>query len=295
MYRLFLASILLGVICTSSFAQAPPFVIAGYLPEYRSLKECSSAIECLTDLYLFSAEATASGGLDTRRLAKVEWKSLTNSTGRRNLLCIGGWNRSTHLPTLAASPEMRTRFANAVQELCLEKHLDGVDIDWEHPKTDLEVENYGKLLAELKRTLKDKRVSVTLAAWQKVTPAMMEAVDLVQVMAYDHPGRHSTLENAQADISKLLDAGVPAKKLVMGIPLYGRDVKKFDRVMTYAEIVRKFQPAADVDEVKGIYFNGKRTVKRKVEWAKQQQLAGVMVWELGQDVRGDASLMQVLR
>lgn len=136
---------------------------------------------------------------------------------------------------------------------------------------------------------------MTVAGWQKLPKKAIAAVDWVNIMAYDHDGRHSTIEGAQADVRLLLDMGVPAKKITLGLPFYGRSISNRDQATTYRDIVDQHHPAADIDEVAGIYFNGPATIRRKTEWAIQSQLAGVMVWELGQDAPGAQSLLKVIR
>lgn len=138
-------------------------------------------------------------------------------------------------------------------------------------------------------------LSVTIAAWQQLPQTGFDAVDWVNIMSYDNPGRHSTLEAAQADVKKLLAAGAPARKITLGLPLYGRDVTKPDRVMTYREIVAKHRPGPEVDEIDQIYFNGAGTIRQKTDHALKNNLAGVMVWELGQDAPGDRALLKVIR
>lgn len=46
-------------------------------------------------------------------------------------------------------------------------------------------------------------------------------------------------------------------------------------------------------QVSGWYFNGPATVRRKAQWAKQHGLAGVMVWEVGQDSPVCACVLRV--
>jgi GH18 family chitinase len=114
-------------------------------------------------------------------------------------------------------------------------------------------------------------------------------------MAYDNDGRHSTPEAAEQAVQSLVDRGVPPEKIVLGLPFYGRGVKDRDRTLTWREIVAKHRPAATLDEVDGVYFNGPETIRRKTRFALQKKLAGVMVWELGQDASGNDSLLQVIR
>ena len=44
----------------------------------------------------------------------------------------------------------------------------------------------------------------------------------------------------------------------------------------------------DQDEVDGFYFNGPTTIRNKVKLAQSSGLAGVMIWETGQDCRVNA-------
>merc|ERR1711884_427173 len=38
------------------------------------------------------------------------------------------------------------------------------------------------------------------------------------------------------------------------------------------------------DESHGVYFNNGETLRKKVEFALKENLGGVMIWEIGQDV-----------
>ena len=276
------------------------FRVVGYLPDYRAAEFELGAARGLTDLIVFSAEPTATGQLDLSRLKNMPWAKLRDFKTRervRLMLCVGGWDRSTHFPAVASSDLIRQEFVKAVVRVCLDERLDGVDLDWEHPKNEVEQEGYAKLLAELHRAFESHGLvlSVTLAAWQKLPPKTFDAVDWVNVMSYDNPGRHSTFEAAQADVQKLVDAGAPRGKITLGLPFYGRDVMKPERTLTYREIVAKHRPKPAVDVIDGIYFNGPETIARKTKYSLDAGLAGVMVWELGQDASGDQSLLKVIR
>ena len=113
-------------------------------------------------------------------------------------------------------------------------------------------------------------------------------------MAYDHDGPHSTFANARADVDRVAAPGVPRSKIYLGVPFYGRNITKPDQTMTYAEIVRRYHPAPDVDEVEGLSFNGIRTIQLKARYVLENQLGGVMIWELGQDTTDDTSLLRAI-
>ncbi len=205
------------------------FRVVGYLPDYRSFEATQAAH--LTDLIVFSAQPTEQGEIDMGRLAKLDWAPLHAAKRDHKVrlhLCIGGWERSKHFGKVATSDELRKKFVKAALRVCQDKQLSGIDIDWEHPHDVNEQNAYATLLQDLHNTLQPAglKVSMTLAAWQNVPPLAFESVDWIQVMAYDHPGRHSTFENAQADVNKLIKAGAQPHKITLGLPFYGRAVEK---------------------------------------------------------------------
>ncbi len=274
------------------------FRVIGYLPDYRLADYDLEAAKTLTDLIVFSAEPASDGRLNTDRLKNCPWSSLLTFKTKhrvRLLLTIGGWERSAQFASVSTSPELRAKFVAAVVDFCLAKRLDGVDLDWEHPEGAKQEQGYALLLSDLHKKFEPHGLllSVTMAAWQKLTPEAIAAADYVQVMAYDHDQQHSTFASAKKDIGQLLDMKIPAEKIILGLPFYGRDLTTRD-ALTYREIYEKFSPKSDQDEIQGVYFNGPETITRKTEYAVQGRLGGVMIWELGQDAAGDASLLRVI-
>ncbi len=278
---------------------ARPFRVIGYLPDYRLAGFEETSADFVTDIIVFSAEPEASGKLNTRRLPAEQLNRLKQIKQRTRvglLLCVGGWERSREFPAIAASTATRQRFVQEAIRFCLDQRFDGIDIDWEHPANATEQQNYALLLQDLKAGFQEHALSlsVTMAAWQQLPEAGFKAVDAVHIMAYDHQGQHSTLDGAKRDVQSLRDRNVPAEKLVLGLPFYGRGVTKPDRVLTYAEIQQKHAPTPDKDEVDGVYFNGPQTLTRKVEYTRQSGLQGVMIWELGQDVPRQHTLLRAI-
>ncbi len=284
------------LVSSGSTVVADDVRIAGYLPDYRLADYDLARCNGITDLILFSGEATADGGIDLKRLAAVPWAQLQRFKTERRIrlfLTIGGWDRSKHFGVIARSEELRDSFATHAKDLCLRYRLDGIDIDWEHPESDAEVEAYGLLLQQLHQALSEHGLllSVTIASWQTVPRTGIDSVNWVNLMAYDHDGEHSTLSEAKADVQRLLDRGIPAEKITLGLPFYGRDVQKRETAMSYAEIVNAFHPSKAQDRSGQMFFNGPETIRAKVALARQQKLAGVMIWELGQDATGEDSLL----
>ncbi|MBS0262959.1 MAG: hypothetical protein JSS02_13525 [Planctomycetes bacterium] len=277
-----------------------PFRVVGYLPDYRAEQFAPESCEGLTDLCLFSAEPSDTAGLSLTRLQKLPWNKLREFKKRqqvRLILCVGGWERSAQFSTVSATPELRRKFAQAALQICRDQGLDGVDLDWEHPRNATEQDQYGLLLAELRTTFRpyELQLSVTLAGWQTLPTDAFAAVDRVQVMAYDHEGQHATLEAARRDFESVRKAGVPAQKIVLGVPFYGRDTQNRNQTLAYRDIVSQWNPRPTVDEIGTLYFNGHATIRRKTEFALGANAGGIMIWEIGQDAPGDQSLLRVIR
>lgn len=281
-------------------AEPATWRIAGYLPDYRVAEYDLSRAVGLTDLILFSATPNADGSIDLSSLDKtVPWERYTRWKTEqrvRLILCLGGWGRSDQFSTVAREVATRQAFAKALTQVCLDRRLDGADIDWEHPADQAEVEAYGLLLQEVHTAFAPHglMLTVTMAAWQGVPGAALGAVDAVQVMSYDHLGDHSTFEQSVADLKKLQKAGVPAQKLVLGLPCYGRHRERPDAARTYAELAR-LNLAPNINESEGFSFNGPDLIAAKVRHAHKTGLSGVMIWELGQDAGGERSLLRVIR
>jgi GH18 family chitinase len=278
---------------------APPFHVVGYLPDYRLASFDPAAAKYLTDVVYFSAEADPSGELRADRLKPEAIKTLQKikeQHGVSLLLCVGGWERSKGFAPLAASPRGRERFVGSVTRFCLGNQFDGADLDWEHLANDEEVQNYGALLVALKKGFEPHklRLTVALAGWQTLPADAVQALDRVHLMAYDARGRHATLDFAESELARQVKNGIPAAKLCLGVPFYGRALDNPAKSVTYAELVHKYGPAAEVDEVDGIYFNGVKTIERKAGLAREKKLAGIMAWELGQDTQDEHSLLRAI-
>jgi GH18 family chitinase len=77
----------------------------------------------------------------------------------------------------------------------------------------------------------------------------------------------------------LIQRGAPAFKVVLGIPAYCRGLNDLSQVQTYDEVALKL----DGDETADVWCNGPESVRSKARFARQQGLAGIFIWELGQD------------
>ncbi len=270
--------------------------IVGYLPEYRITAIDPTMGARLTDVVFFSIEPQPGKALvhpkwEAAKPLLMRWKQ---QHGVRVTITLGGWNRSSGFPKIAATPESRQAFGAEVLKLCQGYELDGIDLDWEHPKNTREEADYAALIVELQRVSKPHNLTVTaaVAGWQRLPAEGWQALDAVHLMAYDGPKQHSTYESAVADVKRLRDQGVPADRIRLGVPFYGRGITSRNKTLTYAEIVKQHTPAPDVNEVDGVYFNGPDLMRQKMMLVQEQKLGGVMIWEIGQDAPGGASLLR---
>lgn len=131
--------------------------------------------------------------------------------------------------------------------------MDGLDIDWEHPANEAQSHQYTNLLARLRAAMPSPKYTLTTAVpagiWALQHMNLGEAskhVDMINLMAYDfvgpfpgvtESGHHAQLRcrdgdnenfsvaaqtSGEAAIKFLCAQGVERKKIVLGIPLYGR-------------------------------------------------------------------------
>ena len=119
------------------------FVIGGYVPEYRlDVLQRASVTEKLSDIVLFSIEVGPDGLLqETGRVLPYDRK-LRERFGGRISVCVGGAGRSAHFDSATTSERSRSRLAEELLELAAQNDLDGVDLDWEAPSSEREVNNY---------------------------------------------------------------------------------------------------------------------------------------------------------
>jgi chitinase len=260
---------------------ADDFRVVGYLPEYRAQQISTTWSEHLTDLILFSAAPSADGQLQTSERLLAIIPRLPRENLRLHI-CVGGWAKSANFASIAANSETRSRFAHNLLDFCQTHRLQGVDIDWEFPRGDKEVADFAALLRELRNTLQPHGLLLTaaIAQHQTFSPEIYALVDYWHLMSYDHASS-PTYAMTVDDINAQRLAGMPRERLCVGIPFYGRGADR--EAYSFAEIASRHAPAAHIDEIAGIAFNNVDTVRRKTQLARSRRLAGVMIWELGQD------------
>jgi chitinase len=267
-------------------------------------------------------------------------------------LAIGGWTGSAGFSDAALTSQSRARFVASCVAMMTRYGFDGLDIDWEFPviggASDFgrpeDKANLTLLLAELRAALDaqgeadGRAYTLTLAApsslsaWQHFEWASLAPLlDHAFLMAYDMAGGWSDVTaphaplyadpaapsqpplSADATVRAYIEMGVPADKLILGVPFYGvgwhgvppaddglyqpfnallaglpfRDIQAtligqpgvvagHSETSVFAWIYR---------ESDGTFFScdDAITLAAKARYARQMGLGGVGIWEISQD------------
>lgn len=219
--------------------------------------------------------------------------------------------------------------------------FDGFDIDWESPQ-EADAANFQALLEEFRRQMdaagSGERLTVAVGPAPSMLPgtdfrAIAPLVDEVGVMNYDYtgpwsgttgflaplftPGGDTASGSIVRSIARYEAAGVPARKLLMGLPFYGYSWtavhKVNDGLFQSGNGVRGDRPWRYIRTLQGQFtahrdpishsawlFDGQTfwtcddpvSIRYKSSYAARQHLGGVMVWELSED-SDDAQLLRV--
>lgn len=271
------------------------------------------------------------------------------------MMSIGGLTWSDKFSDVALTEQSRERFVSSCVELMRQYDFDGIDVDWEFPVMGLEAGrpedtvNFTLLLVEFRRQLdirgeqEGQRFDLSIAA--PAIPRFYNNIQLDQIhthldwinlMGYGYAGRWSDITNHDARlypslddpnaaigrdsstaVQVYLDAGVPAEKIVLGVPFYGRgwigvsatnnglyqpfaglpDTPSGAGFYPFRELVglqsppyfRYWDEEANAawlynpSEGISISYEDPMTLSTKAEWVKSMGLGGMMFWELAYD------------
>nr|XP_031849252.1 probable chitinase 10 [Nomia melanderi] len=184
--------------------------------------------------------------------------NMKKTTGLQVLLGLGGWSESKDgkYSSLAHSSTEREKFARHAARYLEANGFDGLNLVWEYPlcwQVDCsrgpssDRKDFTLLLKELNAAFEPKGLllSAAVSAGKQVidvaydAPALVEHLDWIGVMSYDYHGPwepktgHTAplyrdpedrmhQANVNFSIAYWIQQGVPASKLVMGVPSYGQ-------------------------------------------------------------------------
>lgn len=296
---------------------ATSFKVVGYYPSWSPDSLNKVDFNVVTHVNYAFAIPTAEGGLlplENPQTAQALVDS-AHKNGAKALLAVGGWSYH-EVPLEPAfisateTPEKREKFVTAMIDMCNEYGFDGIDMDWEHPRVDgTSAAQYEATMLLLAERLHADGKLLTAAVLSGATPdgniyydaaahsnAVLNAVDWINVMAYDGGDgeRHSGYDFAVACGTYWKDTrGLPAHKVVLGVPFYGRPSWG-----SYEKILAA-DPSADQKDIASFngmeaHYNGIPTIQKKTAYAKEN-LGGIMIWELTQDTTDkEKSLLQAI-
>lgn len=299
------------VIPKVNYVSDKSFKIVAYFPSYQNPDSVDvSKYKMITHLFYAFLIPTANGSLNalsqTARFNQVI--TAARSKGVKVGISISAANDV--FVTLAANPGSRTNLVKNVLAFVKSNNLDGVDLDWEYPRTtDGSDATYTMLVKELSDTLHNNNKYLSAA----VTPAVyagsvrdgfrtenFQYLDFLNIMMYDGlnwdkaaPKQHASYNMSAASFDQwLIIKGLSKDKAVMGIPSYGRNSANASagyRTLMAAGGNPNIDSAAYNGTV--FYYNGIKTVKEKAMLAKQRG-NGLMFWEFYFDTNGGNSLLK---
>ena len=270
------------------------------------------------------------------------------------LISVGGWSDSRYFSDAASTAARREKFAASCVDFIVEQELDGVDLDWEYPVSGgapgmvhrpADKQNLTKLLQELRAQLdrqgrrdgKDYSLTIAGAAgsWylnQIEAVKVADIVDHIFLMGYDLHGPWDTSADFNAplytpsgaspqgkssiadSVQAYLDKGIPAEKLVLGMPLYGYAYQGVSsqnnglystytsaKSVSYRTLKKNYlsndayrqyrHQEAQVPYLYGsrtfISYDDAESLAAKAALARSRDLGGIGFWELSQDDGGE--------
>ncbi|KAI1455695.1 glycoside hydrolase family 18 protein [Annulohypoxylon moriforme] len=272
----------------------------------------------------------------------------------KTLLSIGGWNYSPKFSTVAASDATRHTFATSAVKLVTDWGFDGIDVDWEYPTNDDEKANFVKLLEACRHAfdrytlLHGLRHRFTISVASPASPLNYEKLDLTgmnkyvdiwNLMAYDYSGSWDTVSGHQANvfeyktdptakklstddaIDHYISRGIHPRKILMGMPLYGRSFEGTSGIgQNYSSVgeggpqpgvwyykdlpkpgaevvydrVAKATYSYDEETKELISYDDIRSTNFKSEYIQWRDLGGAFFWEASGDKGGSRSLINTM-
>jgi len=300
--------------------------------------------------------------VDLRNLAALNARKADNPN-LNLIVSVGGWSWSGNFSNMAMTEETRRAFAVSAVDFVREYGLDGLDIDWEYPveggidtnsRSPKDKENFALLVKTVREafdaagSVDGKYYLLTIASSQSdefvVNADLARSavyMDFINIMTYDYSGTWEPLAHHNAPLfydknhpkgprwnvaggaGGHLKGGVPAYKLVLGVPFYGKGWlncpppgqyqtceggtippgEKFgtweDYAFDYTDIeenyvnkngyVRYWNEAAKVpylynnENKRFISYDDEESMMYKASLVRSLDLAGVMSWEINGD------------
>ena len=235
------------------------------------------------------------------------------------LLSVGGWG-SGGFSEMASTAERREAFARSCKKMLDDYGADGVDIDWEYPGSSAagitsstrDKANYTEMMKAIRNAIGSGKL-LTLASSCDAGfidfKGILPYVDFVNIMAYDMASapQHNAPLYREKDgkkspvagwytcdeaVNAHLKAGIPAEKLVLGMPFYGHGNNTYGSFVYYCDIkgpkgsdtekwddVGQVPYYANASGTLTLGFDNVRSIEAKCQYVLDKGLRGGMYWE----------------
>ncbi|MBO1510264.1 glycosyl hydrolase family 18 protein [Metabacillus bambusae] len=305
-------------------------VLIGYVQDFRDPNTINYS-KLTHIIFSFAHPAKDGSLLMNGDSAMSNLRAMVQEAHKRDtnvMLAVGGWYHINggesyeYFKAAISNPTSRTKLINELVGFTERENLDGIDIDFEHPRSKEDAKNLDTFMKTLSDNLHSKNKELSIAVYSKIhsvtgteiasviyEPTMFNYVDHVNIMAYDGQwdGEYNAanlspypfVENIVSYWSTLFAKhGIKKEKLVLGVPFYAQPEDVSIKQVSYAAIINSNPENAKRDTVKmngtTYHYNGVTTIQKKTNLALDNGFGGMMLWELGHDAEGSHSLTNVI-
>jgi chitinase len=292
------------------------FKIVAYMPGYRDPATVADAkYKMITHLFFafLNINPTADGSVLPLTVTELSRFNTVKAKAKANNVKFGIsiMGAESIFAAIAASTTARANFVTNLVAFAKTNGLDGMDMDWEYPRTlsGLPNTNYTALMKELSTELHNNNKFLSAAITpgvyvstnrDAIESAAYQYVDFFNIMQYDGPGydsaeplNHASLKMTDASLNFWLNTkGMPKEKAILGMPLYGEDAGGAS--IGYRDIESSGADVTlNVATVNGktYGYNGTSLIKIKAQRAKDR-CNGIMFWEFTHDSNNANSLIK---
>ena len=262
----------------------------------------------LTHLNIAFLYAKEDGALSDDRISG-SLKNIVDEAHRNNVKVIVSLRDDAQGELAKALANHRSTLVDNLLQYAKDNKLDGIDFDFEAWRTEGIIPHLHAFAKEFHQKKPDDLLfTCAVNTWDRgYSKDWHTWFDVINVMCYDvhgpwnNEGQHSPYQESLDAIEFWkTELEAPANKLTLGLPFYGYSWNEGDRdgqAYQYEQILAKY-PDRDVpnnDQIEHLYYNGKRTIQRKTQWAKDNKIAGIMIWQIGGDAKSDEdSLLEAI-
>ncbi len=291
------------------------FKVIGYLPNWSGYPNSINNVDLtkVTHINIAFANPDATGDITAAAGSLTDLAVVVTAAHAQNvkvLMSIGGAGAPGSTYTTLIVNNL-SGFVTKLVQFTIDNNLDGIDVDLEGDVigNSMSSAQYETFVTALGTGLhaQSKIMTAALATWfaPQVTNNAASKFDFINVMSYDAagtwtgPGQHSPYTLAVSDFNYWnTTKGIPAAKLIVGVPFYGYFWGTSNTSYTYSNIVTTYAGAENTDKISPasggiIYYNGIPTIKQKTVFALNNA-GGIMIWQLAGDVTGAKSLLKAI-